>query len=80
MKMSVVKVLAESHAVEDLRKAEAALENGELPAIDVEGEDEGEQLTHVIAAITILESMTTKNMEFRDALREYTQRVRSSIS
>lgn len=80
MKMSVVKVLAESHAVEDLRRAETALENGERPAIDVEGEDEGEQLTHVIAAITILECMRDKNVEFRDALREYTQRVRSSIS
>lgn len=80
MKIPVVKKLTETYTIEELRKAETAIENGGEPAIDIEGDDEGEQLTHAIAAITILESMTTKNMEFRDALREYTQRVRSSIS
>lgn len=80
MKIPVVKKLTETYTIEELRKAETAIENGEEPAIDIEGDDEGEQLTHAIAAITILESMRTKNMEFRDALREYTQRVRFSIS
>lgn len=80
MKIPVVKKLTETYTIEELRKAEMAIENGEEPTIDIEGDDEGEQLTHAIAAITILESMRTKNMEFRDALREYTQRVRFSIS
>jgi hypothetical protein len=49
-------------------------------AIDIEGSDEGEQLTHAIAAIWILERMQEANVDFKTALREYTQKVRESIN
>ncbi|WP_425391517.1 DUF6952 family protein [Ekhidna sp.] len=48
--------------------------------IEIPGEDEGEQLTHAYAAIQIIESMNDNNVDFKTALREYTGRVRNSIS
>jgi len=52
----------------------------QTPAILVEGKDEGEKLTHILAAIHILEDMQKNNLDARTALRNYTQRVRNSIS
>jgi hypothetical protein len=50
------------------------------PSIAIEGKDEGEQLTHVLAAIQILEDVRDNSIDVRTALRNYTQRVRNSIS
>ena len=80
MKLPVIKKLTESFTVEELQLAEAAILNEEIPAIVVEGEDEGEQLTHCMAAIWIKHEMQTAGIEFRDAMRAYTNRVRKSIS
>ncbi len=59
--------------------AEAAILDGEKPKIEIEGDDEGEQLTHAYAAKYILEMMAG-GMDFKAALREFTQKVRNSIS
>jgi hypothetical protein len=80
MKLPVIKKLIETYAVEDLELAQEAILNEELPAIEVEGEDEGEQLTHCMAAIWIKSEMETKGIDFRTAMRAYTERVRKSIS
>ncbi len=80
MKIPVIKKLVETYTPEELASAENAISEGENPAIEVEGDDEGEQLTHVIAASWILEEMKDKGLDFKAALREYTQKVRSSIS
>jgi hypothetical protein len=50
------------------------------PEIIVEGKDEGEKLTHILATIHILEDMEKSGCDHRTALRNYTQRVRNSIS
>lgn len=79
MKIPVIKKIADTYSLEQLREAENALYE-ELPlTIDIEGEDEGEQLTHVLAGIQILEDME-KGTDFKTALRNYTQRVRNSLS
>lgn len=79
MKIPVIKKIADTYSLEQLREAENALYE-ELPlSIDIEGEDEGEQLTHVLAGIQILEDME-KGTDFKTALRNYTQRVRNSLS
>lgn len=79
MKIPVIKKIADAYSLEQLREAENALYE-ELPlSIDIEGEDEGEQLTHVLAGIQILEDME-KGTDFKTALRNYTQRVRNSLS
>jgi hypothetical protein len=79
MKIPAIKKLVETYAVDELKTAEDALYNEQKPAIEIEGDDEGEQLTHVLAAIEILEQMK-HGKDFKTALRDYTQRVRKSIS
>lgn len=80
MKIPAIKKAVESHSLEALRKAEAALYEELEPLIAIEGADEGEKLTHVLAAIAILEDMEKNGTDFKDALRAYTQRVRNSIN
>ncbi|SHK17568.1 DUF6952 family protein [Hymenobacter psychrotolerans] len=80
MKMPVIKRLVETQTLEALVAAEEALLEEQEPAFEVEGEDEGEKLTHVFAAIFILNHMQEHGSQFKDALREYTKKVRVSIS
>lgn len=79
MKIPAIKKLVETNTIQELEAAEQALYNEEVPAIEVEGSDEGEKLTHVLAAIEILKNIDAGE-EFKTALRNYTQRVRNSIS
>ena len=80
MKIAAVKKLYEEQNIDSLRAAEDALLNEQLPTIEVEGEDEGEKLTHVFAAIWVKERMEKGDTDFNKALREFTQKVRNSIS
>lgn len=79
MKLPVIKKLVESTSKCDLQAAEEALLNEEVPSFEIEGDDEGEKLTHVLAALFIKEEME-KGMDYMSALRSYTSRVRTSIS
>ncbi len=79
MKLPIIKQLVENHSLEELAQAEAAISEGETPAITVEGEDEGEQLTHAYAALWVKQKIE-EGVEFSVALREFTKRVRGSIS
>lgn len=80
MKIPVIRQLVEQHTIAELRAAEDALLNEQPPAIAITGDDEGEQLTHTLAAIWILHHMAEHQVEFPAALREYTKKVRVSIS
>lgn len=80
MKIPVIKKLVEQRTIPELMAAEAALMEEQPLAIEVEGSDEGEQLTHVLAALFILHEMQKNGIEFTAALRMYTQKVRTSIS
>ncbi|WP_161889552.1 DUF6952 family protein [Pontibacter russatus] len=80
MKIPAIKKLVENNTLEELMAAEAAIVDEQQPAIEVEGEDEGEQLTHVLAAVWILNEMGDNGTDFKSALRMYTQKVRVSIS
>lgn len=80
MKIPAIKKLVESVSVEQLTEAETALLNEESLPFEVEGQDEGEQLTHIMAAIYILNTMSETGVDFKTALREYTQKVRESIN
>ena len=80
MKIPAIKKLIETQNLEALKSAEEALMNELQVPIEIEGEDEGEQLTHVLAAIWIKEEMLKNQTEFAQALRLYTARVRKSIS
>ena len=80
MQIPVIKKLAETCSLEQLKAAEDAICNEQKPTIEVEGKDEGEQLTHVLAAIDILTDMQENKIDLRTAIRNYSQRVRNSIS
>ncbi len=79
MNISAIQKLVGSYPVAQLKQAEEALLNEVTLPIEVEGEDEGEQLTHVLAAIWITEHMEQEQLDFRTALRAYTKKVRESI-
>jgi hypothetical protein len=80
MQLPEIKRLVETYKVDELRLAEEALINEAPLVITVEGKDEGEQLTHILAAIDILFEMQKNGLDARTALRNYTQRVRNSIN
>ena len=80
MKLPVIKQLVETFTLEQLTAAEEAILNEQTPAIEIEGSDEGEQLTHALAAIEILNDVADNGVDVRTAMRNYTQRVRNSIS
>ncbi|MFN6943844.1 MAG: DUF6952 family protein [Cytophagaceae bacterium] len=80
MKIPAIKKLVETCNSKDLIQAENDLVEGKDLAIEVEGGDEGEQLTHIIAALWIMDEMRSRSIDFKEALREYTKKVRESIS
>jgi hypothetical protein len=80
MKLPVIKSLAESQTIESLKAAEELLLNGEPLPFEVGGEDEGEQLTHILGAIDILERVKNEGIDLRTAIRGFSERVRNSIS
>ena len=79
MKIPVIKKLVEKYSKEELQAAEEALAEEKTPQIEIDGEDEGEKLTHAFAALWIKEKVN-KGVDFKVALREYTNKVRESIS
>ncbi|MFN8116188.1 MAG: hypothetical protein U0W65_08745 [Bacteroidia bacterium] len=79
MQIPVIKKLVESYSLPQLQAAEEAMLEEQKPAIEVEGKDEGECLTHVLASIYIKEKME-QGVAFNQALRDFSQRVRKSIS
>lgn len=80
MKIPAIKKLVENYSAEQLMAAEEALVEEQPLPIEVEGEDEGEQLTHILAAVYIHDRMDKEGCDFKLALREYTKKVRESIS
>lgn len=80
MKLPVIKKLVNDYSIDELNNAENAILEGQELAIQIEGEDEGEQLTHVMAAIWIQREMEENNVPLAKAIRNYSQKVRISIS
>ncbi|MCB0734637.1 MAG: hypothetical protein KDC76_08650 [Bacteroidetes bacterium] len=80
MQIPVIKQLSEEFTTDQLVAAEEAILNETQPEIEIPGIDEGEQLTHVLAAIFIQNDMKDGPHDFRQALRNYSQKVRNSIS
>jgi hypothetical protein len=80
MKLPVIKQLVELYTLDQLQQAEEQLLNEQPIAIQVDGDDEGEQLTHILGAIDVLERVKNENKDKSTALREFFQRVRNSIS
>lgn len=80
MKISAIRKLVQNADLASLKAAEDDLMEEKALQIEVEGADEGEQLTHILAAIWVLEEVEKKGVTEKEALRAYTSRVRESIS
>jgi uncharacterized protein (DUF2267 family) len=80
MKVNVIKKLAEELDLETIQKLTQQLEEGESLTHEVEGDDEGEQLTHLLGAAWIREQMQQNGTDLKTELRNFTSRVRNSIS
>ena len=80
MQIPVIKKIADQYSIEELKKAEEGLLEDAPLEIDVDGEDEGEQLTHILAAIWVKEEMEKEGINVGKAVRNYTVKVRNSIS
>ena len=80
MKIPAIKKLVENYSLAQLQEAEAAMLEEQKPFIEVDGDDEGEQLTHILASIYIKNKMEHNDTPFNQALRDFSQRVRTSIS
>ena len=79
MKPAAIKKLAQNHALEDLQKAEEAIIEEQTPSIEVEGDDEGDQLTNISGAIYVREQVDNHGVDMKTAVRNFTERVRNSI-
>ena len=79
MNVATIKTLAQEFDSTILMKAEEELLHEQKPSINVPGEDEGEQLTHVIGALWIQREMSTHAISITTAVRHYTRMVRSTI-
>ncbi len=80
MQIQVIKEIVGAYSIDELQKAEAALLDERQPEINIEGEDEGEQLTHILAAIWIKDHMDKTGESLNKSVRAYSVKVRTSIS
>jgi hypothetical protein len=79
MNVADIKQLVDAFTMEQLLKAEEDILNELQPQIEIGGADEGEKLTHVLAAIFCKHEMEREQININQAIRMYSQRVRGSI-
>ncbi|MEM9673095.1 MAG: hypothetical protein ACFB15_12535 [Cyclobacteriaceae bacterium] len=79
MNSEAVRILVENYTVDQLTEVEQEIIRGEEPSISVKGEDASEKLTHLLAAVNVLEQMKSEGTEFSAALRQYVLQVRESF-
>jgi hypothetical protein len=80
MNIATIKKIVELYTVEQLQKAEEDLLEERSFSVEIEGKDEGEKLTHILAGIFCIEVMQKENIEINQAIRLYSRRVRESIN
>lgn len=79
MILSVVKDLVTRHSKAEIDDAIAKFENTLENLLNVDGKDDGEKLSNLLAASQIKARMD-KGMAMNDAIREHSQRVRSILA
>ena len=79
MKLPAIKKLVHDYTIEQLTFANDAILTGDPLSITVGGEDEGEQLTHLYAALWVKKHMVDNETDVATSLRAYTAMVRNSF-
>lgn len=80
MKVSEIKRLVEEHDLETLKQLEDELTEEKPLSHEVNGKDEGDQLTNVLGAIWVKDQMEDNDWDLKTAIRQFSSRVRGSIS
>lgn len=80
MNVAAIKKLVEAYSIQQLNQAEDDLINERALSIEIDGEDEGEKLTHILAAVFCKQEMDKSAININQAVRLYSQRVRDSIN
>ena len=79
MKAGVIRKLAEAHSQAVLDAAADALAEGETISLEVQGEDDGERLTHLMLASRI-RARVDGGTDLKSAFREVMAEVRGVIA
>lgn len=79
MEVSVIKQLVDGYSADELALAEENLLEEKPLGIEVPGKDDGEKLTHIMAARWIQDDMKNNGNELRVSVRNFSQKVRKSI-
>ena len=79
MKIAEVKRLVTSYTVEQIEDAVTAFETDRKNVLEVSGENDGEKMSHLLAASFVRRQMD-KGLDLNSAVREYSKRVRSILS
>lgn len=79
MKIAEVKRLATSYTVEQIEAAVTAFETERKNDLQVDGENDGEKMSHLLAA-SFVRRQIDKGLDLNSAVREYSKRVRSILS
>ena len=80
MKIPVIKILVEKYSIGQLDEAESDILEERTHDIEEAGDDAGDQLTNIMAAIWIKREMEQNGGDMKTALRAYSQKVRDSIN
>jgi hypothetical protein len=80
MKINALRKLCQDYDLKTLKQLEEELVEEKPLSLEVEGEDEGEQLTHIMGAIWILEQANDNGTDVKTELRNFSNRVRNSIN
>lgn len=78
MRKDVIRTLVDVQTKEDLVAAKEAILRGRVLPFAVEGSDESEKLTNLLAALHVLD-MVRQGVDFDAALRQYIAQVRETI-
>lgn len=79
MKLPALRKLCQAHDLDTLRMLENEIVEEQPLSHPVEGEDEGEKLTHILGAIWIHEQVQANGTDLKAELRNFSNRVRNSI-
>ncbi len=80
MNIAEIRRLVETYDDHVLQGAESDIMDGKPLSIVVAGADAAEQLTHILAALWVVQHMKATDDDVADALRAYVERVRRSVS
>ena len=78
MRKEVVRTLVDIQTKENLVAAKEAIVRGRVLPFAVEGSDESEKLTNLLAALHVLD-LVQQGVDFDAALRQYIAKVRETI-